>query len=261
LRTYLDSTQPRYVINTAAYTHVERAESEPKTAHAVNSEAVSVLAQWCYNYSCTLIHVSTDFVFDGQAVSPYLPNAGTAPLSVYGESKLAGECFVRKILPNDGIVVRTSWLYSEFGGNFVKTMLHLMNESSEVKVVNDQIGSPTSAHTLAQFILCLIRKGATHGVYHWTDGAEVSWFDFASAIYEAGRCCGMLVNDVSIQPISSSEYPTAAERPAYSALDRTSSLALIDDEPEAWEAALDYVVKNLARMASAAATKDNNERP
>jgi dTDP-4-dehydrorhamnose reductase len=140
-------------------------------------------------------------------------------------------------------------------------MLRLMDDRSELNVVNDQIGSPTSAHTLASFILTLIQKGATHGVYHWTDGAEVSWFDFATAIYEAGRSCGMFANDVSIQPISSSEYPTAAARPAYSVLDRTSSLALIDDEPEDWQVALYYVVKNLARMASPAATKEHKERP
>lgn len=261
VRAYLDNVKPRYVINTAAYTQVDHAESDAEAAFALNGDAVSVLASWCEGSDCTLIQVSTDFVFDGRADAPYLPSAVTGPLSVYGASKLAGEHHVRDRLPESGVIVRTAWLYSEFGNNFVKTMLRLMGDRSELNVVNDQIGSPTSAHTLAKFILTLIQKGTTHGVYHWTDGAEVSWFEFASAIYEAGRSCGMLANDVSIQPISSSEYPTVAARPAYSVLDRTSSLVLIDDEPEAWQAALDYVVKNLALMTSAAAIKDHNERP
>jgi len=258
---YLDQLKPRYVINTAAYTQVDDAESDAEAAFALNGDAVSVLAQWCSRHDCTLIQISTDFVFDGRADIPYLPEAATGPLSVYGASKLAGEHHVLDRLPHDGIIVRTAWLYSEFGSNFVKTMLRLMGERHELRVINNQIGSPTSAHTLTQFILTLIKKGTTHGVFHWTDGAEVSWFDFASAIYEAGRSCGMSANDVSIQPVSSSEYPAAAARPAYSVLDRTSSLALIDDEPEDWQAALDYVVKNLAQMASAAATIGHNERP
>lgn len=259
VRAYLDQLKPRYVINTAAYTQVDDAESDAEAAFALNGDAVSVLAKWCSRHDCTLIQISTDFVFDGQADTPYLPEAATGPLSVYGASKLAGEHHVRDRLPYNGIIVRTAWLYSEFGTNFVKTMLGLMNERSELRVVSDQIGSPTSAHTLAQFILTLIQKGATHGVFHWTDGAEISWLDFARAIHEAGRSYGMLANDVSIQPISSSEYPAAAARPAYSVLDRTSSLALIDEEPEGWQAALKHVVKNLARMASCAGTKDPNE--
>ena len=159
-------------------------------------------------------------------------------------------------LPQGGIIVRTAWLYSEFGINFVKTMLRLMGERPELMVVNDQIGSPTSAHTLAQFILTLIQKGITQGVFHWTDGAEISWFDFAGAIHEAGRSCRLLANDVSIQPIPSSAYPTLATRPAYSVLDRTSSLALIDGDAEDWQSALRHVVENLALIASRVDSKD-----
>ncbi len=156
-------------------------------------------------------------------------------------------------MPHDGIIVRTAWLYSEFGSNFVKTMLRLMGERHELRVVNDQIGSPTSAHTLAKFILTLIQKGTTHGVFHWTDGAEISWFDFARAIYEAGRSCRDAFKRCLYPTDSSSEYPTPAVRPAYSVLDRTSSLALIDEAAVDWQAALNYVVENLARMASSAA--------
>ena len=259
VRVYLDQLKPRYVINTAAYTQVDNAESDAEAAFALNGDAVLVLAHWCSKNDCTLIQISTDFVFDGQAGAPYLPEARTGPLSVYGASKLAGEHHVRNGLPQDGIIVRTAWLYSEFGSNFVKTMLHLMSQRAELKVVNDQIGSPTSAHTLAQFILTLIQKGTTHGVFHWTDGAEISWFDFAWAIYDAGRSCRLLANDVSILPIPSSAYPTQATRPAYSVLDRTSSLTLIDEHAEDWQSALRQVVENLARIASRADCKKPDE--
>jgi len=259
VRAYLDQLKPRYVINTAAYTQVDNAESDSEAAFALNGDAVSVLARWCSKNDCTLIQISTDFVFDGQADSPYLPEAATGPLSVYGASKLAGEHHVRDRLPHNGIIVRTAWLYSEFASNFVKTMLRLMDERPELKVVNDQIGSPTSAHTLAQFILTLVQKGATHGVFHWTDGAEISWFDFARAIHEAGRSCRLLANDVSIKPILSSAYPTPATRPAYSVLDRTSSLALIDEDAEDWQSALKHVVENLVRIASRSDNKEPNE--
>ena len=254
VRAYLDQLKPRYVINTAAYTRVDDAESDAEAAFALNGDAVSVLAQWCSRHTCTLIQISTDFVFDGRADAPYVPEAATGPLSVYGASKLAGEHHVRDRLPHDGIIVRTAWLYSEFGSNFVKTMLRLMGERHELRIVDDQIGSPTSAHTLAQFILTLIKKGTMHGVFHWTDGAEISWFEFARAIYEAGRSSQLLANDVSIQPIQSSEYPTPAARPAYSVLDRTSSLALIDEAAVDWRVSLNHVVENLALTASSAGT-------
>jgi len=252
VRAYLDQLKPRYVINTAAYTQVDNAESDAEAAFALNGDAVSVLAQWCSKNDSTLIQISTDFVFDGQADSPYSPGAATGPLSVYGASKLAGENHVRDRLPNNGIIVRTAWLYSEFGSNFVKTMLRVMGERLELKVVNDQIGSPTSAHTLARFILTLIQQRTKNGIFHWTDGAEVSWFDFANAIYEAGRSLGLISQEVLIQPITSREYPTPAIRPAYSVLDRSSSLALIDEAVEDWRAALNEVVENLARIASSA---------
>ena len=147
VRAYLDQLKPRYIINTAAYTQVDNAESDAEAAFALNGDAVSVLAQWCSKNNSNLIQISTDFVFDGQVDSPYLPESATGPLSVYGASKLAGEHHVRDRLPHGGIIVRTAWLYSEFGNNFVKTMLRLMGEMPQLKVVNDQIGSPTSART------------------------------------------------------------------------------------------------------------------
>lgn len=250
LRAYLDQVKPRYLVNAAAYTQVDGAESAAEAAFAVNADAVLELALWCKKYKSTLIQVSTDFIFDGHARSPYLPDAETCPLGVYGASKLAGERHVLDTLPDHGIVVRTAWLYSEFGSNFVKTMLYLMREKPELKIVNDQIGSPTSAHSLARFILALIASGTTRGIFHWTDGAEVSWFDFANAIYEVGRSNGLVPENVSILPISGNEYPTSAMRPSYSVLDRTSALALIDEDEQDWRVALNQVVMNLARISS-----------
>lgn len=247
---YLNQLKPTVIINAAAYTNVDGAETAEDLAYAVNAKAVSCLVSWCAANSCRLIQVSTDFVFDGTQRTPYKPDAAPAPLSVYGASKLAGEKEILERLPNTGIVVRTSWLYSEFGSNFVKTMLRLMGDKPELRIVNDQIGSPTSAHTLAQFLFELIQSETGSGVYHWTDGGEISWFDFAEAIYSEGKLAGLLANDVSLVPIPCAEYPTPATRPHYSVLDRDSSLALTGSEPQSWQSALKHVITNLARTAS-----------
>ena len=247
---YLDQLQPAVIINAAAFTDVDGAESNQEAAYAVNAEAVSSLAAWCAMTDCKLIHVSTDFVFEGTSTTPYSPEAETAPLSVYGASKLEGERHVLEKLPKTGYVVRTSWLYSEFGGNFVKTMLRLMGERDELKVVNDQIGSPTSAHTLALFLLELVRAEAPAGTYHWTDGGEMSWFEFAVAIQELGAAVGLVPGNTIVIAIPSSDYPTPAMRPAYSVLDRTTSLTLLGAESEDWQSALRRVLDKLARIVS-----------
>ncbi|MBL6816750.1 MAG: dTDP-4-dehydrorhamnose reductase [Pseudomonadales bacterium] len=246
---YLNQLKPAVIINAAAYTNVDGAETDEELAYAVNAEAVSCLVSWCAANPCRLIQVSTDFVFDGAQREPYKPDAAPAPLSVYGASKLAGENEILERLPQAGIIVRTSWLYSEFGGNFVKTMLRIMADKRELKVVNDQIGSPTSAHTLTQFLFELIQSETSSGMYHWTDGGEISWFDFAEAIYVQGKLAGLLANDVTILPIPSAEYPTPATRPYYSVLDRSSSLALTGSEPQGWQSALQYVISSLAQSA------------
>lgn len=247
---YLDQLKPEVIINAAAFTNVDGAEATQDLAYAVNAEAVSSLVSWCAANPCRLIQVSTDFVFDGSQREPYKPDALPAPLSVYGASKLAAEREILEHLPEAGIIVRTSWLYSEYGNNFVKTMLRLMQDKPALKVVNDQIGSPTSAHTLSQFLFELIQSGISNGIYHWTDGGEISWFDFAEAIYAQGKLAGLLANDVSIMPIPSAEYPTPATRPLYSVLDRGSSLDLAGSDPQGWESALQHVISNLARVAS-----------
>ena len=245
---YLDQLRPAIIINAAAFTHVDEAEANREAAYAVNAESVLSLAKWCRVSGCKLIQISTDFVFDGATTAPYSTNAQTNPLSIYGASKLAGENHVLNLLPRIGFVVRTSWLYSEYGSNFVKTMLRLMRQTSELKVVNDQIGSPTSVHTLAHFLFELIHTNAKPGVYHWCDGGEISWFHFAQEIYQQGRECGLLEEEVAVQPIAASDYPTPATRPAYSVLDRSTSLTIMGGTAKTWQAALKLVLINLARM-------------
>ena len=249
LTAYLDQLRPAIIINTAAYTRVDEAETNQEVAYAINAEAVLSLAKWCRVSGCKLIQISTDFVFDGSAAAPYRTDAKTNPLSVYGASKLAGENHVLELLPDTGYVVRTSWLYSEYGSNFVKTMLRLMKQRPELKVVNDQIGSPTSVHTLAHYLFELIRTGAMPGVYHWCDGGEISWFHFAQEIYQQGRAEGLLDGVVAVQPIAGADYPTPATRPAYSVLDRGTSLTIMGGNAETWQAALKLVLINLARVA------------
>ena len=184
-------------------------------------KAVGLLADWCKGNACRLLHISTDFVFDGEATSPYSVDSETGPLSVYGASKLAGEMQIKACLPSSGIVVRTSWLYSEHGQNFVKTMLRLMSEGRDVRVVCDQIGSPTSAHTLSRYIAQLIGTDSAAGFYHFTDGGQLSWFEFAVAIREIGVELGLIADRATVTPVTAAEYPTAARRPLYSVLERT----------------------------------------
>jgi len=246
---YLGQLCPAIIINAAAFTLVDEAETNRDAAYAVNAEAVLSLAKWSRVSGCKLIQISTDFVFDGSANAPYTIDAQTNPLSVYGASKLAGENHVLDLLPDTGYVIRTSWLYSEYGSNFVKTMLRLMKQRSELKVVSDQIGSPTSVHTLSHYLFDLIRARAAPGVYHWCDGGEISWFQFAREIYQQGRAKGLIDGEVSVQPIAGADYPTLATRPAYSVLDRDTSLTIIGGTAETWQSALKQVLMNLARVA------------
>lgn len=208
---------PHVVINAAAYTAVDRAESEPERAHEVNATGPANLAAACRQHGVRLIHVSTDFVFDGAAGKPYQPDHLPAPLSVYGASKLAGERAVQDTLP-EALIVRTAWVYSRFGGNFVHTMLRLMAERVALSVVADQVGCPTWARGLAEAIWCAADREHLSGMYHWSDAGVCSWYDFAVAIYEEARALGLLTRDVAIQPCTTADYPTPAHRPSYSVL-------------------------------------------
>nr|WP_310525354.1 dTDP-4-dehydrorhamnose reductase [Polymorphobacter sp.] len=206
---------PDIIINAAAYTAVDKAESDPETAHRINADAVAILAA----LAPKLIHISTDFVFDGTASQPIAPDALPNPLGVYGATKLAGEIAAG---PN-ALIIRTAWVYAAQGNNFVHTMLRVMRERPEVRVVADQIGTPTHAAGLARAIWALI--GHT-GTFHWTDAGVASWYDFAVAIHDEALALGLLANPVPIIPIRTSDYPTPAHRPAYGVLNKTATWAI-----------------------------------
>ena len=242
VETVLNEAGPECVINTAAYTAVDRAESEADQAWSVNAEGVANLVRWCAEHGARLIHVSTDFVFDGQGTVPYLQGDAPVPLGEYGASKLAGEREVAKLPPGQGVVVRASWLYSEFGHNFVKTMLKLMAEREELAVVDDQVGCPTSAHSLAALIWKMVCLPARSGLYHWHDGGEMSWFEFAREIQKWGQASGALSRLIPLKPVNTSEYPTAATRPAYSVMDRSRTLADYEIPGPDWRSELVRVV-------------------
>jgi len=243
----LSQLKPSVIINAAAYTQVDGAESDSDAAHNVNGAGVASLAAWAAQNGARLLHVSTDFVFDGRANTPYTPEDKTAPLGAYGASKLAGEAQLRALLTENYAIVRTSWLYSSYGNNFVKTMLRLMGERDELKVVNDQVGSPTSTRSLAALLFAMIRRGEYSGIYHWSDGGSISWFDFAVEILRQALAKGLLQNEIPIQPIATSEYPTPAKRPAYSVLDRSRAQAEFDCPAASWQQQLSAVLDELAQ--------------
>jgi dTDP-4-dehydrorhamnose reductase len=213
VRNYFNTIQPAYCINCAAYTAVDKAEEEKELAFQVNGEAVGVLAAVCKEHNTKLILISTDYVFDGNATTAYTENFPPHPVNVYGASKLEGERQATQLNP-DVIIIRTSWLYSSYGKNFVKTILRLLKEKNEISVVNDQVGSPTYAADLAEVIIEIILNW-TSGVYNFSNEGIITWYDFAMAIKE------ITGSPVIIRPIASSVYPTAARRPAYSVLDKT----------------------------------------
>jgi dTDP-4-dehydrorhamnose reductase len=229
----LSDSGAEWIINAAAYTAVDLAEDQPAQAMAVNDTAVGVLAAAAAKAGGRLLHLSTDFVFDGQSNRAYLPADQTNPLSVYGVSKLGGE---RRILAEggSGIVLRTAWVYAAAGRNFVLTMLRLMREKEQLSVVCDQIGTPTWAAGIAAAIWGLIEAEVPGGVYHWTDLGVASWYDFAVAIQDEAVARGLLDRAVPITPILSAAYPTRARRPAFSVLDTSSTRAMINVPARHW---------------------------
>lgn len=244
---HLAGLAPQLVINAAAYTAVDAAESEPQAAHRGNMEGPANLALACRELDARLIHVSTDFVFDGEASRPYPVEAAPAPLGEYGRSKLAGELAVQSALPG-ALIVRTGWVYSAFGNNFVKTMLRLMAERDELAVVADQIGTPTWANGLAGALWAAAGRPHVHGIYHWSDAGACSWYDFAVAIFEEASALGMLARPLKIRPISTADYPTPARRPAYSVLDKTSIWRDLELEGVHWRVQLRSMLLDLKEM-------------
>ena len=233
VKNFFHLSPPSFCINCAAYTAVDKAETEIDEAYLVNSTAVEILATVCKEYNTGFIHISTDYVFDGTASVPYTEETKTNPVSVYGKSKLEGEKKVIAANP-DSIIIRTAWVYSQFGRNFVKTMLRLMSEKPEINVVNDQVGSTTYAADLAEVIMEIIFSGNwVPGIFHFTNQGIISWFDFASAINE------LTFSACKINPIDTSQYPTPARRPAYSVLDSGKISATYNIRLRGWKESLE----------------------
>ncbi|GAC1303438.1 MAG: dTDP-4-dehydrorhamnose reductase [Steroidobacteraceae bacterium] len=234
VRHALAETRAQWLVNGAAYTAVDLAEDQTAQAFAVNDAAVGVLAAAAPAAGCRLLHLSTDFVFDGKSNRAYLPADQPHPLSVYGASKLGGERQVLGGAGARGIVLRTAWVYAAAGRNFALTMLRLMREKEQVSVVCDQIGTPTWAGSIAAAIWGLIDAGVPGGIYHWTDLGVASWYDFAVAIQDEALTRGLLRRAVPINPIPSASYSTRARRPAFSVLDTGSTRAAIRAPARHW---------------------------
>lgn len=233
---------PAYFINAAAYTAVDKAETEQAAAYRVNAEAVGEIAQFCCKLNCVLIQLSTDYVFKGDGNTPYAITAKTDPVNYYGYTKWLGENLALQNNPAS-IIIRTSWLYSSFGNNFVKTMLRLMKERESLSVVNDQTGSPTYAADLAHCILDIIQsieKGNRHfGTFHFSNEASISWFEFANAIASMG---GM---SCKISPIPSSDFPTTAKRPVYSVMDKSRIISDYGLNIKEWRGSLKKCIQSI----------------
>lgn len=231
--------EPDLIIHAGAYTAVDKAESEQELADRVNHLATGEIAQYCRIHGAKLIAVSTDYVFDGNSDTPLKEDASVDPINSYGLSKLHGEQAIQKWLP-EGIIIRTSWVYSVYGNNFVKTMIRLMTERDEISVINDQIGSPTHAKDLAKAIVHIADTAQWQGgIYHYSNAGEISWYDFAIKIREIKGL------DCNINAIPTSAYPTPAKRPRYSLLDKSKIKAQYGVEVPNWEESLQQMLSNL----------------
>lgn len=233
--------KPNYCINTAAYTAVDKAETEVEKAHLINVIGAKNLADLCKKHHTVLLHVSTDFVFDGEKNSPYTENDITNPIGVYGKTKLEGEQAIQSIL-KEHFIIRTSWLYSPFGNNFMKTMLRLASERDSLSIVNDQIGTPTNAVDLAECLIKIIchtelvevqqPKTSNFGIYHFSNEGHCSWFDFAKEIFKIHKI------EINLSPIPTTSFPTPAKRPKYSVLDKDKIKSIFGIEVRDWELSL-----------------------
>lgn len=245
---------PDIVINAAAYTAVDKAETDTDTAYAVNEQGAANLANACKNIDAKLIHISTDFVFDGTSTMPYTASDATNPLGVYGASKLAGEQAINEILGSQATIVRTAWVYSVFGNNFVKTMLRLMAEKEQLGIVGDQVGTPTWAAGLANMLWALVAKARSEQVLNteniatilnWTDAGVASWYDFAVAIQELAIEQGLLAKSIPISAIPAASYPTPAKRPAFSVLNKAQAEEISGVKTVHWRTQLKAMLTEL----------------
>jgi dTDP-4-dehydrorhamnose reductase len=242
--------RPDVVINAAAYTAVDRAEDEVDRATASNVRGPANLARAVSRIAgCRLLHVSTDYVFDGRASRAYRPEDPTNPLSAYGRTKLQGEVAVREALGERAVIVRTAWVYAPRGKNFLLTMLRLMRERGAVRVVADQRGTPTSAHSVATALWAIAQRPQIHGVVHWTDAGEDTWYGFARAIAEDACAAGTLQKRPEVTPITTADYPTRAHRPANSVLDISATVKLLGFAPAPWRENLRTTLATIAAAA------------
>ena len=234
---------PDVILNAAAYTAVDKAESDEELARAINAEAVAAMVEAMADTGGKLVHVSTDYVFDGTSSAPYAPDAQRNPQSAYGRTKAEGEDCLRA----EDLLVRTAWVYEAGGANFVRTMIRLMKERDELRVVADQVGAPTWATGLARTIWALVEKGAT-GTFHHCDDGVASWHEFAVAIAEEAHALGLIPRIPAIHAITTAEYPTPARRPAFSLLDCSKTRAFLGDAPVAWRDNLRLMLKEEAKL-------------
>ncbi len=243
----LSENQPQIIINSAAYTAVDKAESEKDLAYQINAIAPQIIAQEARKLGADLIHISTDYVFDGSQSTPYQEGEITNPLGVYGASKLAGENAIIQSCEKY-LILRTAWVYGIYGKtNFVKTMLRLGHERETVRIVYDQIGSPTWAADIAQTICQLIHMGedVPTGIYHFTNSGVASWYDFAKAIFEEVQNLGVVLKVQEVVPITTLEYPTPAKRPAYSVLSTQKLRSILGSCPPYWRDSLKQMLNQL----------------
>lgn len=242
LKKLFEEHKPQYCINCAAYTAVDKAEDEVDTARKVNRDGAANLARFCESYGATLVHVSTDFVFEGNSTQPLTETDQAAPINVYGLTKLEGEKVIAKTLP-EHYILRTSWLYSEYGNNFVKTMLRLGAEKDELKIIADQVGTPTYAIDLAACILKIIESdNKQYGIYHYSNEGVTSWYDFAMGIFDISN------TQVKVYPVRTSEYVTRAVRPAFSVMDKSKVKAAFNLEIPYWRKSLETCITRLSEQ-------------
>lgn len=246
VRELLERERPAAIIQAAAYTDVDTAEREVERAEAVNTSGASHVAAEAARIGARMIYLSTDFIFDGKQGHPYAPDDPATPLGVYGRTKLAGEREVTRLTRGTGLIVRTAWVYSVHGRNFVRTMLRLMGEQDSVNVVCDQVGTPTWGRTLAEALWTAAEQPDLHGVVHWTDAGVSSWYDFAVAIQEEALALNLLRKAVPVRPIRTEEFPAAARRPSYSVLDKASGWAALGGPARHWRANLRMMLQGLS---------------
>jgi len=237
---------PTLIINAAAYTAVDRAETERDLAWKANALAPGLLAEAAaVQGHCRLIHISTDYVFSGERSRPYQTDDEPGPINEYGRSKLEGERAVLQALSTRALIVRSSWVYGAHGRNFLHTMLRLMRERRAVRVVADQIGSPTAAASLATALWAFAVRPGLSGVHHWTDAGVASWYDFAVAIADQAAVAGLVPAGVEVTPIATADFPTPARRPVCSLLDKTHTIAALGAGPEHWARSLKTTLRSM----------------